>query len=70
MEFKANEFNPNETLKFIRQSTGKTQKEFAESIDKSKDWQYSNENGRTDFYFKDLVKIAKKYNIDIIIKKN
>ncbi|MCI8671795.1 MAG: helix-turn-helix transcriptional regulator [Bacilli bacterium] len=69
MEFKANNFKPNETLKFIRQSTGKTQKEFADSIKKSKDWQFSNENGRTTFYFKDLIEIANKYNLDIIIKE-
>ncbi len=69
MEFKANEFQPNEVLKFIRQSTGKTQKEFADSIHKSKDWQFSNENGRTNFYFKDLLDIAKLYNLEIIIKK-
>lgn len=69
MEFKANNFEANEILKFIRQESGLTQADFAKSINKSKDWQYSNENGRTNYYFKDLLQIAKLYNIDIIIKK-
>lgn len=68
MEFKANDYKPNEILKFIRQSTGKTQKEFADSIQKSKNWVKSNEQDITRYYFEDLLKIAKKYNIKIIIK--
>lgn len=69
MEIIANDYKPNEILKFIRQSTGKTQKEFSQSINKSKDWQYSNENGRTTYYFKDLIDIANKYKLKIIIKE-
>ena len=68
MEFKANDYKPNEILKFIRQSTGKTQKEFAESIHKSKNWVKSNEQDITRYYFEDLLNIAKKYNVQIIIK--
>ena len=34
---KPNDYKPNEILYFIRQSTGKTQKEFAQTINKSKD---------------------------------
>lgn len=69
MEFRANDYKPSEILKFIRQSTGKTQKEFAESIQKSKNWVKSNEQNINRYYFEDLLKIAKENNIEIIIKK-
>lgn len=68
MQIIVNEYQPNEIIKFIRQNTGLTQKEFAKSIQKSKDWQQSNELGRTNYYFKDLMEIAKIYNLEIIIR--
>ena len=70
MKFKANDYKPNEILKFIRQSTDLTQKEFGESINKSEDWCQSNELGRANYYFKDLLELANKHNIEIyVIKK-
>lgn len=69
MEFKANDYNPNETLRFIRQSTGKTQDAFSKEIKKSKGWVKNNEQGISRYYFEDLLKIAQMYDIDIIIKK-
>lgn len=69
MEFKANSYNANEILKFIRQSTGKTQEQFSKEIEKSKNWVKNNEQGINRYFFEDLLKIANKYNIDIIIKK-
>lgn len=69
MKFKANDYKPNEILFFIRQNTGKTQKEFAKAIHKSKDWQQSNELGRTNYLFKDLLELANQYNIEIIIQE-
>lgn len=68
MEIKANNYKANEILRFIRQNSDLTQKEFAKSINKSEDWEYSNECGRTRYYFTDLLDIAEKYNLDIIIK--
>lgn len=68
MEIKANNYKANEVLRFIRQNTDLTQKEFAKSINKSEDWEYSNECGRTRYYFADLLDIAEKYNLDIIIR--
>ncbi len=68
MEIKVKEYKANEILKFIRQSTGLTQKEFAKRINKSEAWQQSNELGRTNYYFKDLIEIAKLFDIEIIIK--
>ena len=68
MEIKANKYKANEILKFIRQNTNLTQKEFAKRINKSEDWQYSNEAGRSRYFFNDIIDIANKYNLVIIIK--
>ena len=69
LKIKANDYKPNEILYFIRQSTGKTQQEFAQTINKSKDWEQSNELGRSNFLFKDLLELAKIHNIEIIIQE-
>lgn len=69
MEFKANEYKPNEILKFIRQSADKTQEQLAHEINKSKNWVKNNEQGINRYYFEDLVKIADLCNIDIIFKE-
>lgn len=37
-------------------------------INKSEDWEYSNEAGRSRYYFSDLLEIANKYNLEIIIR--
>lgn len=68
MEIKANKYKANEILKFIRQNTNLTQKEFAKRVNKSEDWEYSNESGRSRYYFSDLLEIANKYDLEIIIK--
>ncbi len=69
MKINANDYSPKDILKFIRQTTNLTQKEFAKTIGKSEDWCQSNELGRTEYYFKDLLKLAKIHNIDIIIEE-
>ena len=45
-----------------------TQKEFADTINKTRDWQASNETGRSRYFIDDLIYIAKIHNLDIIIK--
>ena len=70
MKIKASEYTPGEVLKFVRQATDLTQKEFAKTINKSEHWCQSNELGRSNYYFKDLLKLAKEHNFEIyIIKK-
>ncbi len=69
MEFKANDYKPNEILRFMREATNLTQEEFAKKINKSRDWQQSNEYGRTNYYFKDLIELANKFNFEIKITK-
>ena len=44
------------------------QKEFANNINKTRDWQASNEIGRCRYSIDDLIKIANTYDLDIIIK--
>lgn len=68
MEIKANNYKANEILRFIRQNTNLTQKDFAKTINKSEDWEYSNECGRSRYYFNDLLDIANKHDLEIIIK--
>ena len=70
MELNTKGYKPEEVLRFIRQNTGLTQKEFANKIGKSEFWEQSNEIGRANYYFKDLIKIAKIFNLEIIIKDN
>lgn len=69
MEIKANDYEPKDILKFMRQATNLTQKEFARTINKSKDWCQSNELGRSNYLFKDLIELAHKNNFEIIIKQ-
>ena len=69
MKIKASDYKPEEILRFIRQSTDLTQKEFAETINKSEHWCQSNELGRTNYYFKDLLELAKKHGFEIFIIK-
>lgn len=58
-------------LRFMRETTGKTQKEFSNSINKTNDWSYTNEAGITNYYASDLFKLAIIHNFEIIlIEKN
>jgi len=43
MEIKANKYTGKDILRFIHENTNLTQKEIAKNIDKSRDWQASNE---------------------------
>ena len=69
MIIRANTYKPNEILKFIRQNSNLTQKEFADKIGKSYAWQQSNEIGRANYYFKDLLDIVEQFNLEIIIQE-
>ena len=68
MKIKANNYKANEILRFIRQNTNLTQKNFAKTINKSEDWEYSNECGRSRYYFSDLLDKIDKHDLEIIIK--
>ncbi len=68
MEIKANNYKPNDILKFIRQNANLTQEKLAYLIGKSKNWVKNNEQGLNRYFFEDLIKIANTCGVDIIIK--
>ena len=68
MEIKANNYRPNEILRFIRQNSNLTQEELANKIGKSKNWVKNNEQGLNRYFFEDLMKIANICNVEVIIK--
>lgn len=54
-------------LRFMREATGKTQKEFSNSISKTNDWSYTNEAGINNYYANDLFELAKIHDFEIIL---
>lgn len=69
MKIIANNYEPNEIIKIIREWTELTQKDFAKSLNRSRDSINNIENGRNKYYFNLLMEIAKKHNIIITIEK-
>ncbi len=67
MKVRVNDYKPNETFRFMRESTGKTQEEFGNDAGKGKDWVQSIELDRLDFKFKDFLELANKNNIEILM---
>lgn len=63
------DYEPKEIIKFIRQSTGLTQKKFGEKIGKSKDTIQSYELGRNKMTLNDFINATKISNIQIIIEE-
>ena len=70
MEININKYEPKDVIRFMREATNLSQKAFAESIGKKEDWTRKNEYGITNYYFKDLVQLAKIHGFTITIKKN
>ena len=70
MKIYANKYETKDILKIIREWTNKTQKDFGNDVGKTNEWLKANEAGKTNYYFKDLLDLCKKNNIDIIISKN
>lgn len=68
MEINATKYKGKDILKFIRENSNMTQKEFSKTINKTRDWQASNETGRSRYFIDDLIEIAKVHNLEIIIK--
>lgn len=69
MIVKFNDYEPNEIIRFIRQSTELTQKEFGKSIGKSERAIQNYESGRRTYNSELLKLICQKHNVEIIIKK-
>lgn len=69
MEINANKYDAKDIIKIMRDSTNMPQKEFGNLVNKSSEWVKANECGKTNYYFKDLLELAKKCNIEIIIRQ-
>ena len=68
MKIKTSDYKTNEIFKFIRQGLGLTQKQLAENIKISKSSIEKYERGLDNYTFETLVKIAKEYDLEIIIQ--
>ncbi|MBU5449930.1 helix-turn-helix transcriptional regulator [Acetivibrio sp. MSJd-27] len=69
MRLKLNDYEPNEAMRIIREWTHLSQVEFAKSIGRSDRTIQAWESGETGYSVEMLLKIAKMYNIEIIIQK-
>ncbi len=69
MEINARNYNSNETIKFIRQGLNETQKAMAKKIGISESSLRKYELGIVNYTFETLLRIAKEYNLEIIIKE-
>lgn len=68
MKILANNYKANETFKFLRQGLDLTQEELAKNIKASKSSIEKYEYGTVNYTFETLLKIADKYNLNIIIE--
>ena len=68
MKINIQDYKANEIIKIIRQNKDLTQEEFAKGINISRSALQMYEYGTVNYSFETLIKIAKKYNLDIIIK--
>lgn len=68
MKIIANNYRANEVIRMIRENSGKTQKEFGETIGRSITAVQFYEYGERNFDFELLLKICEKENLNIIIE--
>ena len=68
-KIKANDYKPEEMVKFIREWAELTQKDFAKSIDRQESTIADYEHGRIKFSYDIFLKMCKKHNIDVILYK-
>lgn len=70
MKFSIRDYDSKDVIRFIREYTGLTQREFAKCINKSYDWVQSVELGRLNYKFEDLITICNLFDLNIIIESN
>lgn len=71
MRLLANNYEPNETFKIIREWTGLTQEELAKELNRrSRHGIKEIETGNARFYYETILEICKKHNIKIIFEKD
>lgn len=69
MKIIANNYEANDIIKIIREWTGLTQKDFAKSINRTRDGIQKIETGKRGYNINTLLYIAKKHNLKITIEK-
>lgn len=70
MKLKLNDFESEDIIRIMREWTGKTQKEFAESIDYKENSISKMETARRNVYLHIFIKMANKNGINIYMEKN
>lgn len=70
MKLNANQYEPNEVFKIIREWTGLTQEQLAKELNRKSRHGIKNiEIGQSRFYYETLLEICKKHNITITFEK-
>ena len=69
MRIIVNDYTPQNIIKFIRQSTGLTQRQFAIKIGKSRNTVQSYELGRIKMSLNDFIEMCKIFNIKITVEE-
>lgn len=69
MKILANEYEPKDIIKIIRKTTNLSQKDFASTINCSKDTLQSYELGRRNYSMEKLLEIANIHKIEITLEK-
>ena len=70
MKFNIKDYDRGDAIRIIREWTNLTQKDFAKRIGKSKRTIEQYEAGTVNYGIDVINKIAKEFNIDIIVEKN
>lgn len=69
MKVTLNKFEPKDVIRFIREATGLSQKEFGKSINKSERTIQDYEAGKRRYYTDTLKLICKVHKVEITIEK-
>ena len=71
MKLVANDYEPHETFKILREWTGLTQEELAKELNRRSRHGIKNiETGNARFYCETVLEICKKHNIKMVFEKN
>lgn len=68
MKINITNYTAGEILKLIRKHSQLNQTQFASKINKSRDWQYTNESNKSNYYIVDLMLLSKIFKFKIIIE--
>ena len=69
MKITANDYEPKDIIKIIREWTELTQKDFAKTINRTRDSIQKIESGKRGYSMSTLLDIAEKHNLTITIEK-